>query len=108
MLKHLRRLAFFCLGVGCITLLPTCRNEKQLATAKANAEAYGLARCECEKQRRKEPQGDTRECTEAMARATRYLNINMEFGKFNAAATAEIEKTGNDAYERCLQSTAQK
>ncbi|AFM12593.1 hypothetical protein [Turneriella parva] len=108
MLKHLHGLGLSCLFLGFITLLVSCRNEKQLATAKANAVAYGLARCDCEKQRRKEPQGDTRECTEAMARATRYLNINVEFGKFNSAATAEIEKAGNDAYEKCLQSAAQK
>ncbi len=86
----------------------SCRNEKQLATAKANAVSYGRARCECDKQRRKEPEGDTRECTEAMARATRYLNINIEFGKFNNAARAEIEKAGNEAYEKCLQEGAQK
>lgn len=85
-----------------------CRNEKQLATAKANAVSYGRARCECDMQRRKEPEGDTRECTEAMARATRYLNINIEFGKFNNAARAEIEKAGNEAYEKCLQGAPQK
>jgi hypothetical protein len=94
--------------VGFLVLLLSCRNEKQLATAKANAVSYGLARCECEKQQRKVPPGDQRECTEAMARATRYLNINLEFGKFDNAARAEIEKAGNDAYEKCLQTDPQK
>ncbi len=84
--------------------LPACRNEKQLATAKANAVDYGRARCECEKQQRKKPPGDTRDCTEAMARATRYLNINLEFGKFNNAARSEIENAGNEAYEKCIKS----
>ena len=94
--------------VGFLVLLLSCRNEKQLATAKANAVSYGLARCDCEKQQRKVPPGEQRECTEAMARATRYLNINLEFGKFDNAARAEIEKGGNDAYEKCLQTDPQK
>lgn len=105
---RLSAVKYILLSGGFLLFTLSCRNEKQLATAKANAVSYGLARCECEKEQRKEPPGDTRECTEAMARATRYLNINMEFGKFNAATKAEIEKAGNEAYEKCLQATTQK
>lgn len=102
MARHLYPLRMLLIFGGCILLLPACRNKKQLATAKANAVNYGLARCECEKQQRKHPPGNTDDCTQAMAKATRYMNINFEFGNFNEAERADVHKAGNDAYDKCI------
>lgn len=82
--------------------LLACYDKKQMATAKANAVEYALAQCECEKLARKEPPGDTTQCTERMSRATRYMKINFELGKFTDAARAEVDKVGKEAYIRCL------
>lgn len=79
-----------------------CHDRKQLVAAKKNAIAYAEARCECEKLGRKDPPGDLTQCTERMNLATRYLNINFELGKFSERARDEVNKAGDEAYERCL------
>lgn len=79
-----------------------CQDKKQLAAAKGNAIAYAQARCECDKLSRKEPPGDLTQCTERMNLATRYLNINFELGKFSQTARDEVNKAGDEAYERCM------
>lgn len=82
--------------------LAACREKKHITTAKGNAIAYGKARCSCEKLKKKDPPGDLAQCSEEMAKATRYLKINYEFNSFSDADKAEIDKAGNDAFTRCM------
>lgn len=86
-------LALFCLH---------CRDKKQLEAARGNALAHAAARCQCEKLQRQDPPGDTTRCSEDMARSLRYLNINFEFGKFSAETRQEIQKIGDEAFEKCM------
>lgn len=79
-----------------------CQDKKQLAAAKGNAIAYAQARCECDKLSRKDPPGDLTLCTERMNLATRYLNINFELGKFSQKAREEVNRVGDQEYEKCI------
>lgn len=84
-----------------------CRKDKQMQTAKGNAAQFGLARCACDKELRKDPPGDITLCSEQMQQARRYLSINMEFGKFNQAQRDEIVKHSEDIYNGCMNSPDQ-
>ena len=94
------RRIFFVLVISVV--VAACHSKKQLATAKANATGYGLARCECEKLSRQDPPGDLTKCTESMLQAQRYLKINLEFGKFSTAEQNEIQKSAEKAFEDCM------
>ena len=80
-----------------------CGEKKQIAAARANAVGFGLARCECEKLSKKEPPGDTKLCSQQMAQALRYLNINFEMGKFSEAEKQAMQKAADAAFEKCMQ-----
>lgn len=73
-----------------------------MEAARGNALAYAAARCHCQKLDWEKPPGDTRRCREVMARSNRYLNINFELGKFSEAERAEIQKIGEEAFEKCI------
>ncbi len=79
-----------------------CRQKKPTAAAKGNSIAYAKARCTCEKLKKKNPPGDLTRCTDDMAKATRYLKINLEFNSFSEADKAEIAKAGDDAFAKCI------
>lgn len=95
--------AKLCLGI-LVLLFATasCRENKALAAARANAVGYGLARCDCDKLNKKEPPGDTTLCSQQMAQAERYLRINFEMGKLSEADRRAVQKAGDDAYEKCI------
>lgn len=85
-----------------LTFATACANKKQIAAAKGNSVAYAKARCACEKQKKKTPPGDLARCTDDMARATRYLQINFEFNNFSEAERRDIDKAGDDAFAKCI------
>lgn len=80
----------------------SCRERKQLTTAKSNAIEFAKARCECEKQNRKTPPGDVTRCSEDMARTTRYLKINFEFNSFSDDDKRAITQAGDDVFKKCM------
>lgn len=82
--------------------LVACRKGKLFETAKANAEQYGLARCECEKLQRQKPPGDITLCSEQMQQARRYLMFNFEMGKFSSKEQAEVTEYGEKVYRDCM------
>lgn len=83
-------------------ILIACRKGKLIETAKANAEQYALARCECDKLERQKPPGDITLCTEQMQQARRYLMFNFEMGKFSQKEQAEVNEHGEKVYRDCL------
>lgn len=85
-----------------LVLATACRKDKLINTAKANAEQYGLARCECDKLQRQDPPGDITLCSEQMQQAKRYLSFNIEMGKLSAAEQAEVMAYGDKVYEDCM------
>ena len=89
-------------GILLLACLAGCQENKAISAARANAVGYGLARCECEKLSRKEPPADMTLCTQQMAQALRYLNINFEMGKLSEAEKQAIRKAGDEAFERCI------